>query len=397
MRRFIDASKRAAKRVNARIAGFIVVGLVGAVAVWQGVSYTRPAPKRPTKQMETGVAQPVDARIIQPAVASLSDEQLSGTGGGNYRLMQYGQVSNSPAAPQQPQTNPYLPTANDPAGGYSPRTAASSRYSHDAAPPTQLVEQPPPTSVPSDPTAATPPATLPPNNNAYRAEPSPISDPPPATSPTSEFTPSSSAATYGGQYGSGHGTFEPPPTTTLPSPPAITSAPPPNTLPIVESAPPRQLNPNPYRSNSSLPTHTSSGLLSPKSEGGKLAAPTPGERSFERPQQPSIALEKVSPSEIQVGKLATFALYVRNTGQVPAQNVVVTDHVPTGTQLVDAKPQPQQGSDGSLVWNLGTMQPSEETQITLQVMPHSEGEIGSTAHVSFSAAATSRSISTQPH
>src|SRR5262249_42001901 len=109
----------------------------------------------------------------------------------------------------------------------------------------------------------------------------------------------------------------------------------------------------------------------PKGEGGRLAAPTPGERHLEGLQQPSIALEKVSPSEIQIGKPATFELYVRNAGQVPAQNVVVTDHVPAGTQLVDARPPPQQGSDGSLVWNIGTMQPSEETQITLQVMPQS--------------------------
>jgi uncharacterized repeat protein (TIGR01451 family) len=117
---------------------------------------------------------------------------------------------------------------------------------------------------------------------------------------------------------------------------------------------------------------------------------------LEGPQQPSISLEKVSPSEIQVGKPATFGLYVRNAGQVAAQNVVVTDHVPAGTQLLEARPQPQQGADGSLLWNLGTMQPGEETQITLQVMPQSEGEIGSTAHVSFAAAATSRSISTRP-
>src|SRR5262249_33721259 len=56
----------------------------------------------------------------------------------------------------------------------------------------------------------------------------------------------------------------------------------------------------------------------------------------------------------------------------------------------------QRGADGSLVWNVGTMQPGEEGQITLQVMPQSEGEIGSTAHVSFAAAATSRSICTRP-
>ena len=47
-----------------------------------------------------------------------------------------------------------------------------------------------------------------------------------------------------------------------------------------------------------------------------------------------------------------------------------------------------QARDGSLVWSLGTMQPGEETQITLQVMPQAEGEIGSTAHVTFAAAAT---------
>ena len=87
---------------------------------------------------------------------------------------------------------------------------------------------------------------------------------------------------------------------------------------------------------------------------------------------------------------------MRNAGQVPATHVVVTDHVPAGTQLVDVKPQPAQGEGGSLVWQLGTMQPGDETQITLQVMPQSEGEIGSTAHVTFAAQATSRSICTRP-
>jgi uncharacterized repeat protein (TIGR01451 family) len=128
----------------------------------------------------------------------------------------------------------------------------------------------------------------------------------------------------------------------------------------------------------------------------KLAAATPGERQLEGPQQPAVALEKVSPAEIQVGKPATFELYVRNTGQVAAHHVVVTDHVPAGTQLVDVRPQPQQGASGELLWSLGTLQPGEETQITMQIMPQAEGEIGSTAHVSFAAAATSRSICTRP-
>src|SRR5207253_1061797 len=109
MRRFIDASQRAAKRINGRIAGFIVVALIGVVAVWLGLSYRRPAPKAPTKQIEIGVAPAAGTRIVQPAIASLSDEQLPASSSGNYRLMQYGQVSESPSTPQAPQTNPYLP------------------------------------------------------------------------------------------------------------------------------------------------------------------------------------------------------------------------------------------------------------------------------------------------
>ena len=177
--------------------------------------------------------------------------------------------------------------------------------------------------------------------------------------------------------------------------PAIGPEPPPNTLPIAEQN--GSNHSNPYCANTSLaPAPTLSGSLAPKTETGKLAAATPGEQPFEGPQQPSIALEKVSPSEIQVGKLATFTLYVRNSGQVPAQNVVVTDHVPAGTQLIDVKPQPQTGSDGSLWWNLGTMQPGEETQIT--PASHAADRGGNRRHgdVSFGAAATSRSISTRP-
>jgi uncharacterized repeat protein (TIGR01451 family) len=126
------------------------------------------------------------------------------------------------------------------------------------------------------------------------------------------------------------------------------------------------------------------------------AAPTPGQRQLEGPQQPAIHVEKVAPAEIQVGKPALFELYVRNVGQVPAQRVAITDHVPAGTQLLDARPPPQQAPDGALVWQMEALQPGEELRISVQVMPQSEGEIGSTAQVTFAASATSRSICTRP-
>jgi uncharacterized repeat protein (TIGR01451 family) len=123
---------------------------------------------------------------------------------------------------------------------------------------------------------------------------------------------------------------------------------------------------------------------------------TPGDRQFEGAQTPALTLEKIAPAEIQVGKLATFELRVKNVGQIAAQQVLVTDQVPKGTQLVETNPQFQRAADGSLAWSLGTMRPGDEQVIVLQVMPQAEGEIGSVAQVSFAASATARSVCTRP-
>jgi uncharacterized repeat protein (TIGR01451 family) len=127
-----------------------------------------------------------------------------------------------------------------------------------------------------------------------------------------------------------------------------------------------------------------------------VAAATPGQRNWEGPQQPVVLVEKMAPEEIQVGKLAVVQLRVHCVGQVPAWEVVVTDRVPAGTQLVEARPPPQQGPQGELVWRLGTLQPHDEVSITLHLMPQQEGEIGSTAVVQYAAVASSRSICTRP-
>jgi uncharacterized repeat protein (TIGR01451 family) len=122
----------------------------------------------------------------------------------------------------------------------------------------------------------------------------------------------------------------------------------------------------------------------------------PGDRKFEGTQTPALTLEKFAPAEIQVGKLATFELRIKNVGQIAAQQVQVIDQIPRGTQLVESRPPFQKGEDGSLIWPLGTMQPGDEQVVQLQVMPQTEGEIGSVAQVTFAASATSRSICTRP-
>lgn len=127
-----------------------------------------------------------------------------------------------------------------------------------------------------------------------------------------------------------------------------------------------------------------------------LVAGTPGDRSLDGRQTPAITMEKMAPAEIQVGKPAAFKTLVRNSGQATAMNVVVTDRVPQGTQLVDATPQPSQAADGSLVWQFDTLAPGEEVLISMEVMPQAEGEIGSQALVTFQAQASVRTVCTKP-
>jgi uncharacterized repeat protein (TIGR01451 family) len=415
MGRFTEFAKRAVQRVNARIAMLVVSTLVGGGGAWTGYSYWKaPAqPKGPIKQVATGVPGTESAApVVQTAMASLSDDQVpEASATGSHRLLQYS-APEPPATAPPSQSNSYLPASNDPPGGYG---GASTYGQYAATAPT--------TSVPSDPASATATSDAVPENIYRRssaAAPTQLETPPPTTyaSPT-EYPPLSqspyaSATDSAPQnapaievpaysqpatsYGASSQSFEPQPAAAMP---------PPNPLPTKETvANPYAAAPQP-RSLTSLDTNSSPtnpysitaaqpATITKTPAGAKAAAATPGERQLEGPQQPAIALEKVSPGEIQVGKPATFELFVRNTGQAAASGVTITDYVPAGTQLIDARPAPQQNSDGSLVWTLGTMQPGEETHITLQVLPQSEGEIGSTAQVTFAAAATSRSICTRP-
>lgn len=138
------------------------------------------------------------------------------------------------------------------------------------------------------------------------------------------------------------------------------------------------------------------GLGAPVSHLQGTTSGVPGERQMEGMQAPSVALEKLAPAEVQVGKLATFETRVRNVGQISAHEVIVTDHVPRGTRLESTTPQATEAADGTLTWNLGTMQPGDEVAISMQVTPEAEGEIGSVAQVGFAGKATARTISTRP-
>jgi len=122
----------------------------------------------------------------------------------------------------------------------------------------------------------------------------------------------------------------------------------------------------------------------------------PGSKQLEGTQTPQLQLRKKAPKEIQVGKPAKFQVFVRNNGSAAAHDVRIIDQVPQGTRLLDTQPQASASGDARVTWQLGTLEPGEEKSVTLQVMPETEGEIGSIASVEFRAEAAARTVATRP-
>lgn len=121
----------------------------------------------------------------------------------------------------------------------------------------------------------------------------------------------------------------------------------------------------------------------------------PGEKALEGPQQPTLVIQKFAPGEIQVGKTAKFVVQVRNVGAQSADGVTIRDEVPLGTKLISTSP--NANNEGNhLVWQIGKLSPGEDRKVEMQLMPTTEGDIGSVATVSYSAQASVRTHCTMP-
>jgi uncharacterized repeat protein (TIGR01451 family) len=121
----------------------------------------------------------------------------------------------------------------------------------------------------------------------------------------------------------------------------------------------------------------------------------PGARDLEGLQSPAVTIQKQTPAEIQVGRRCTFAIRVHNPSKQTVQGVQINDEVPLGTQLVGTAPKAQVA--GSRVqWDLGAMAPGEERIVEMELLPTTEGELGSVATVTFAAQASAKVRCTKP-
>ena len=286
------------------------------------------------------------------------------------------------------------PTTAPPSGDPFARNTPTPSGTTSAAPPRSPMP-PPSNPLPSAPLPAAPMAAQSPTAATTGANPgdryaAPPTAAPVAAPPASMIPPSPAA--------SASRTAIPEPTTERYAPPTAAATPPqtsPRPFPAVPA--PRELPPA-VSSQSAAQQNPPSAAVSNGSPAAVAmsGAGRPGEKALEGTQTPTLIIEKFAPPEIQVGKPAVFEILVRNTGTTVANDVEIHDLLPQGTQLTNTTPKAAQGRNGELVWTLGPMRPGDEATVQVEVLPTTEGEIGSIATVHFAAAASARTVCTKP-
>ncbi|MDO4550277.1 MAG: hypothetical protein Q4C96_03400 [Planctomycetia bacterium] len=122
----------------------------------------------------------------------------------------------------------------------------------------------------------------------------------------------------------------------------------------------------------------------------------PGDKNLEGIQAPRLTVEKTAPAEIQVGNPSIWSITVRNEGTKEAAGVQIHDVIPRGTKLISTSPRAAQDEDGNLVWNVGNMPPGTMAVVKAELMPETEGIVGSVASVTFRAEASAKTVVTRP-
>ena len=286
------------------------------------------------------------------------------------------------------------PTIAPPAGDPFARNTATPSGTAGAAPPRSPMP-PPSNPLPSAPlraapTAAQPSAAATSGANAGDRYAAPSAAAPTAAPPVSMIPPV--PAVSAGQAAIPEQTrdrYAPPTAAATPSqasPRPFPAVPAPRELPSTESP----------QASAAQNTPSPAGTIGSTANVATSGSGRPGEKALEGTQTPTLVIEKFAPPEIQVGKPAVFEILVRNTGTAVANDVEIHDLLPQGTQLTSTTPKAAQGRNGELVWTLGPMRPGDEATVQVEVLPTTEGEIGSIATVHFAAAASARTVCTKP-
>ncbi len=99
-------------------------------------------------------------------------------------------------------------------------------------------------------------------------------------------------------------------------------------------------------------------------------------------QEPAVSLEWVGPAVAKVSQPNSYALVVRNTCNIPVQQVLVRVRMPAGLTCADTEPKAITESN-VLVWELGTLQSKEEKVLHMKLLAEQKGDVAPQAWVTF--------------
>jgi len=370
---------------------------------------------------------------ISPAAPSQSPSQILAAEAPSMSLANRPQPSAAPSgatAPPIVATSPTIPAASatPPAGSasasnmrlherlsmfrepiFSGNSAAAATAGNSTTPPSteSAISLRQPVTAGAAPTAAStsPPASQPalvqpaygrrfvrPSANSYAAP----AQPAPATAPSTE-QPTPAAAVTAGQP-----TLAPPkagsPTlaTTSPTPAAASTSPPPvqpklsqpvgvqsmtrspavsTIVPPVAGGPdPTKTASTPTQAHSQTPPPASSD--GPKAAAGKTPASEEADDALFSRQGPVLSVRTIGPRRISVGKPSTYELVLSNSGQVAADEVIVTVGLPEWAEVVGTEASAGEtdaaGTDASLrslSWKIARLDSKAQERLHVRIVP----------------------------
>lgn len=91
-------------------------------------------------------------------------------------------------------------------------------------------------------------------------------------------------------------------------------------------------------------------------------------------RQPVLKIAKTGPERRYLGRNITYDIVVSNEGDGPAESTVIEDRIPSNTSFLSAS-----GggtfSGGIVTWNLGTLQPQDSREVSLNLRAESIGDV----------------------
>jgi uncharacterized repeat protein (TIGR01451 family) len=112
-------------------------------------------------------------------------------------------------------------------------------------------------------------------------------------------------------------------------------------------------------------------------------------------QEPAVSLEWIGPPLGRVGEPIVYQLLVKNICGTKVHHVTVHAVVPKGTTVSATEPKATT-KDDLLVWELGTLEPRQESRLDIQLVPAGVGAVNCQAYVTLTGGSAARFEVRQP-